>query len=448
MPLPKNAPCSAYVDDFVHSTNKKFSHDSKKQRIKRALGACYSHKEETEMKVNERMEDIGSKPAPNKKPLRQITVANPSAEYVKHPKEKEFAAQHKTQKTLDANGNDDAVFNASKVKVASYKGRNDCPKDSYGKGNAFDDVSSDKNQVVPEDVNEMATSYAKNPATGRWKHFYILQSKIKKEETVLEDDAPWWKKLKNKKKVADKDDDGDDDKKKKFAKKDDDDDDDDDDDEHHHDDCECKCKVKTKTKSEETVSESGGGGGGGGVSGSNSGGDEAHSTGKNKKKKWKISDLKSQKENSNFWGHALNRPRAELAHAVRGEETELSEGGQPKPEEYAPYHKLPAFKEGVKAYKSGNYKNPHGGNSIHGQAWDRGLEYGMRASRVNKEETEINEINKPLASRYLTKALPSWYRMKREGNPKEAKRDKGITRAWKAMAKHTPGPSWGKRKAT
>jgi hypothetical protein len=40
--LPSTASSSDYVDDFVHSKNKMFKGDSKKQRIRRALGAYYS----------------------------------------------------------------------------------------------------------------------------------------------------------------------------------------------------------------------------------------------------------------------------------------------------------------------------------------------------------------------------------------------------------------------
>lgn len=44
--LGKTAKASDYIDDFVHSKNKMFSGDSKKQRIKRALGAFYAKKNE------------------------------------------------------------------------------------------------------------------------------------------------------------------------------------------------------------------------------------------------------------------------------------------------------------------------------------------------------------------------------------------------------------------
>src|SRR6266566_3125670 len=46
MPLGPGATCGDYVHDFVHSKNKIFSADSKKKRIKRALGACYKRKNE------------------------------------------------------------------------------------------------------------------------------------------------------------------------------------------------------------------------------------------------------------------------------------------------------------------------------------------------------------------------------------------------------------------
>jgi len=43
--LDKGASASDYIHDFVHSKNKKFDGDSKKQRIKRALGAYYKKNE-------------------------------------------------------------------------------------------------------------------------------------------------------------------------------------------------------------------------------------------------------------------------------------------------------------------------------------------------------------------------------------------------------------------
>jgi hypothetical protein len=48
--LTKKTPASEVISDFVHSKNKTFSGDSKKQRIKRALGAYYGmHKEEEQI---------------------------------------------------------------------------------------------------------------------------------------------------------------------------------------------------------------------------------------------------------------------------------------------------------------------------------------------------------------------------------------------------------------
>jgi len=52
--LTKKTPASEVISDFVHSKNKTFSGDSKKQRIKRALGAYYGmHKEEEEEQIDE-----------------------------------------------------------------------------------------------------------------------------------------------------------------------------------------------------------------------------------------------------------------------------------------------------------------------------------------------------------------------------------------------------------
>jgi hypothetical protein len=42
--LPASADAGDYIHDFVHSKNKVFKGDSKKQRIHRALGAYYSKK--------------------------------------------------------------------------------------------------------------------------------------------------------------------------------------------------------------------------------------------------------------------------------------------------------------------------------------------------------------------------------------------------------------------
>jgi hypothetical protein len=50
--------------------------------------------------------------------------------------------------------------------------------------------------------------------------------------------------------------------------------------------------------------------------------------------------------------------------------------------QYQPYDQLPEFHEGAKAYRAGNYSNPHDPNSVSAQAWDRGLEWAMRVERA------------------------------------------------------------------
>lgn len=42
--LPAGASAEDYIEDFVHSSDKRFAGDSKKQRIRRALGAFYGKK--------------------------------------------------------------------------------------------------------------------------------------------------------------------------------------------------------------------------------------------------------------------------------------------------------------------------------------------------------------------------------------------------------------------
>lgn len=57
--LAKDASASAYIKDFVHSKNKKFGGDSKKERIKRALGAYYGKNEsEGELSDDEVIETL------------------------------------------------------------------------------------------------------------------------------------------------------------------------------------------------------------------------------------------------------------------------------------------------------------------------------------------------------------------------------------------------------
>jgi hypothetical protein len=48
--------------------------------------------------------------------------------------------------------------------------------------------------------------------------------------------------------------------------------------------------------------------------------------------------------------------------------------------EYAPYHTLPAFTAGFRSYGTVyQERNPYDG--MNAQAWDRGLECGMRVAR-------------------------------------------------------------------
>jgi hypothetical protein len=48
--------CAAVAKDFVHSDDPKFSGDSKKQRVKRAMGACYAAKRNEEAELDEQFD--------------------------------------------------------------------------------------------------------------------------------------------------------------------------------------------------------------------------------------------------------------------------------------------------------------------------------------------------------------------------------------------------------
>jgi hypothetical protein len=58
---------------------------------------------------------------------------------------------------------------------------------------------------------------------------------------------------------------------------------------------------------------------------------------------------------------------------------------RPMPEDYRPYHQLPAFDEGITDYMEGRYRNPYDSpfDGVAAQAWDRGSEYAMRVVRYS-----------------------------------------------------------------
>lgn len=54
-------------------------------------------------------------------------------------------------------------------------------------------------------------------------------------------------------------------------------------------------------------------------------------------------------------------------------------------ETYAPYHRYEAFYSGQVAYGEGRFDNPFPLDSVYAQAWDRGLEFGMRIARSEND---------------------------------------------------------------
>jgi hypothetical protein len=58
---------------------------------------------------------------------------------------------------------------------------------------------------------------------------------------------------------------------------------------------------------------------------------------------------------------------------------------RPMPQDYAPYHTLRAFDEGISDYMAGRYDNPYTNprDGVKAQAHDRGAEYAMRVARYS-----------------------------------------------------------------
>jgi hypothetical protein len=59
---------------------------------------------------------------------------------------------------------------------------------------------------------------------------------------------------------------------------------------------------------------------------------------------------------------------------------------RPMPTDYAPYHTMREFNEGVDDYMSGRFENPYtdSRDGVKAQAHDRGSEYAMRVVRWNE----------------------------------------------------------------
>ena len=49
--------------------------------------------------------------------------------------------------------------------------------------------------------------------------------------------------------------------------------------------------------------------------------------------------------------------------------------------EYAPYGKMQAFVHGFEAYRRRDSRCPHSQDSVHAQAWDRGMQCARRYER-------------------------------------------------------------------
>jgi hypothetical protein len=65
---------------------------------------------------------------------------------------------------------------------------------------------------------------------------------------------------------------------------------------------------------------------------------------------------------------------------------DIEQTDRPMPRDYAPYHTLPGFDEGITAHMEGQYENPYTDprDGVKAQAWDRGSEYAHRVCRYSE----------------------------------------------------------------
>jgi hypothetical protein len=98
---------------------------------------------------------------------------------------------------------------------------------------------------------------------------------------------------------------------------------------------------------------------------------------------------------------------------------------RPHPTDYAPYHQLPAFDDGISDYMANNYSNPYDNDpkqGVQAQAWDRGLEYAMRVvrhSHAMRCERYVQQQEAPMATLLIpTKELAAKLNCDLEGRLK------------------------------
>ena len=111
------------------------------------------------------------------KKLRQVTQSNPSVDYIKHPEEKKWAGAqgpvtkthaapyHAPQFDADAEDAEEQVFKGTKVSPRPGKSASpdQGPKDSYGKEDAFANLTKSRSFVKSEETEETLDEYHYNP---------------------------------------------------------------------------------------------------------------------------------------------------------------------------------------------------------------------------------------------------------------------------------------------
>jgi hypothetical protein len=155
------ADAGATISDFVHSKDSRFSGDSKKQRIKRALGAYYAaRKEEFEIEEGMTMKDFKKNRSRQKqKEKRAADKIAPGRRAGIHDDKysPERAARHRANVDPDFEGNDERNYPGGKLKnpkkIRKAKATGEITKESL----SFSDFISERNRYEKETGTDYKT---------------------------------------------------------------------------------------------------------------------------------------------------------------------------------------------------------------------------------------------------------------------------------------------------
>jgi hypothetical protein len=189
------ADAGATISDFVHSTDSRFSGDSKKQRIKRALGAYYAARKE-EFEIEEgmdmkafkqqrsRQKQKEKRAAEKTSPLRRAGIHDDNAS-------PERAARHRANVDPDFEGNDERNYPGGKLKnpkkIRKAKAVGELTKESLSFSDFMEARRMDKEGVDRGDtLRANRTARAKASVEAVKKRQAVLDKHEKKTGTKLD----------------------------------------------------------------------------------------------------------------------------------------------------------------------------------------------------------------------------------------------------------------------